>query len=158
MWQGARMRQTPGTAGDRTQAPDQVLTIMVAAMAGALVLLGAVLVIAGAQLAAPPLWMLLVVTVATAGAWALAVLPSASRSPGGGTPALQALVVTRAAALEAPALIGLALAFVAQPVNLTVYLLPALFALAGMWLFARPGAVRARLARDLVGVSDHSRR
>ena len=50
---------------------------------------------------------------------------------------VQSLVILRAAILEAPAMLGLALAFVSQPMSLLPYLLPALFALAGLWLFAR---------------------
>ena len=142
------MSQPPRTAGTSIQSPDQVLTIMVASMAAAVVLLGVVLAVVGAELASPEPWMLLVVATATAGAWAFTALRSVPRSPGGGAPAVQSLVLLRSATLEAPALVGLALAFLSEPPNLTVYVLPALFSLAGMWLFARPGVVRARLARD----------
>lgn len=144
------MTHSPGTPADRQPPSDQPVTVLLAAMAGALVLLMVVLVLVGAELTAPPLWMLAVVAVATAGAWAAAVLAPVPRtqlrdSPSAG--ALLPVVMVRASGLEAPAVLGLVLAFVSEPTNLTIYLLPALFSLAGMWLFARPGAVRARLSR-----------
>lgn len=149
----------PDPSGTARHQTDRPLTIMVAAMAGGLVLLGVVLAVVGAELVTPPAWMLLVVAAATAGAWALAVLaPVPHAAATGAAPALQSLVVLRAAVIEVPAIVGLALAFVAQPPNLTVFVLPALFALAGMWLFARPGAVRARLARDHSATSAHGGR
>jgi hypothetical protein len=125
--------------------------LVVGSMATALVILGGVLVLIGAQLLTPPLWMLLVVLAATAGAWLLVVagpvpsLPDARTSTAG---VVTPVVIMRAALLEAPAVLGLVLAFVSDPVNLTVYVVPALFAVAGMWLFARPGVVRSRVEQD----------
>ncbi|GGK63869.1 hypothetical protein [Ornithinimicrobium pekingense] len=126
------------------------LSLLVASMAGGLVLLGAVLVLAGGRLAMPPAWMLLVVAAATAAAWIMVAFgPVPGTGAGGAPPAgvLQSLVLLRAALLEGPALVGLALGFVAEPTNLTIYVLAAVFALGGMWLFARPAAVRNRLQR-----------
>lgn len=117
------------------------LNILVGAMAGALVILGVVLIVIGAELATPEIWMLALVVAATVLAWgALLVLP---RGRGQASPrlALQATVMLRVAVLEAPAILGFALAFVATPVNLLLYAPPAAFALLGIWLFARPGHV-----------------
>ncbi|WP_298750334.1 hypothetical protein [uncultured Serinicoccus sp.] len=124
------------------------LTIVVAAMGGGLVMLAVVLVLIGARLETPALWQLLVVGLATVGAWVLAVAAPIPRQSG--MPLLaqvQPFVVLRAAVIEAPAMVGLVLAFVNQPMNLLVYLLPAVFSLAGLWLFARPSVVVRRLSR-----------
>lgn len=128
---------------------EQALLFVVSAMAGAVLLMGPVLLVLGAELVSPPLWMLLVVVVATAGAWAATLLlpaPAGLRD-GDIDSVVHTLTLVRAALLEAPAMLALALAFVATPVNLTIYLVAALFALAGLWLFARPSAVRAQIER-----------
>jgi hypothetical protein len=135
-------RPAPGASG----SSDQPLGLLVGAMAGTLVLLGVVLAVIGAELLTPPAWMLLVVAAATAGAWTVAGLAPVRRPGAGGDGGLHPLVLVRAAVLEAPAFVGLALSFLSDPMNLTIYVLPALLAVAGLWLFARPGAVRARLA------------
>lgn len=125
----------------------QPLNIIVLAMAGSLVMLGIVLAVLGAELTVPETWMLLVVAVATLGAWALVLLlPTTPPRPGGSvSAAVQTLTILRVAVLEAPAILGLALAFVSMPTNLTIYLLPALFSLGGIFLFARPSVVRDRV-------------
>lgn len=130
------------TSGPRGLDP---MAIVVAAMAGALVMLGLILPIVGAEPVMPETWMLVAVGLATLAAWALVIfLPLPRRSPSR-EGLVQSLVILRAAILEAPAMLGLALAFVSQPMSLLPYLLPALFALAGLWLFARPSVVRARV-------------
>ncbi|GAA4883354.1 hypothetical protein [Serinicoccus chungangensis] len=124
------------------------LAVVVAAMAGGLVMLAVVLVLVGARLETPDTWQLVVVGLATLGSWGLALAAPLPRPSGPPTPAqVQTSVVLRAAILEAPAMIGLVLAFVSQPLNLLVYLLPALFSLGGLWLFARPSVVARRLSR-----------
>ncbi|WP_131105278.1 hypothetical protein [Ornithinimicrobium sufpigmenti] len=134
------------------------LNIMVAAMATALVALGVVLAVIGGELVTPDLWMLALVALATVGAWGLVlVLPvRLPRSNGGdvrggpGSPhgaTVEAAVMVRVAVLEAPALLGIALAFLSHPVNLLVYAVPAAFSLLGIWLFARPRVVLERLSR-----------
>lgn len=139
--------------------PRPVLTsisIVVAALAGALVIMGIVLLLLGAELVTPEPWMLGLVAVATVIVWglvlALPVGPSRSRQVGSGStgslgPRVQATVMLRVALLEAPALLGFALAVLSAPVNLLVYALPAAFSLLGIWLFARPRVVLDRLSR-----------
>lgn len=125
------------------------LTILVSAMAGGLVMLAVVLALLGAQLETPETWMLLVVGVTTIGAWALALgspVPKVAQSMPLAAQ-VRPLVVLRAAVLEAPAIIGLVLAFMSQPINLLVYVLPALFSVAGLLLFARPSVVAQRVSR-----------
>jgi hypothetical protein len=144
------MTHSPASPGRPGPPSDQTITMVVAAMAGGLVLMGVVLTLAGGRLVMPPAWMLAIVVAATAAAWTMVALGPLPRAGAGGAPpagVLQSLVLLRAALLEGPALVGLALGFVADPTNLTVYVLPAIFALGGLWLFARPAAVRHRLGR-----------
>lgn len=150
------MTHSPASAAPSQRSSDQPLTMMVGAMAGGLVLLGVVLALTGARLESPPGWMLIVVLAATAAVWAVVVLGPVPRAGAGGAHpagALQSLVLLRAALLEGPALVGLALGFVADPANLTIYVLPAIFALGGLWMFARPAAARRRLERETVSTS-----
>ncbi|SOC55319.1 hypothetical protein [Ornithinimicrobium cerasi] len=139
--------------GGRAQPAERALRTIVASMALGLVLIGVVLVLIGAELLTPPLWMLLVVALATAGAWLLVVLspvPTAT-APGASTTAVvQPVVVMRTSLVEAPAILGLILAVVSDPMNVTVYVIPAMFALAGMWLFARPSVVQRRVEQERV--------
>jgi hypothetical protein len=139
------MTHSPAFADRPGRTSDQPINVVVGAMAAGLVLMGVVLALVGGRLVMPPAWMLAVVAAATVAAWAMVALGPAPRAGAGGAPpagVLQSLVLLRAALLESPALVGLALGFVADPVNLTVYVLPAIFALGGLWLFARPGVVR----------------
>ena len=143
------MSLSPGSAHathhDRSLHP---LAVVVAAMAGGLVMLGVVLVLIGAQLETPSAWQLAVVALTTLGAWALAMAAPVPRQSGMPLAAqVQPFVILRAAVLETPAMVELVLAFLSQPINLLVYLLPALFSLAGLWLFARPSVVARRLSR-----------
>ncbi|QFG69040.1 hypothetical protein [Ornithinimicrobium pratense] len=120
---------------------------MVSAMAGALVVMGVVLVVLGGELVTPELWALGLVILATVAAWGVVLmLPARRGSSGSFGPALQAMVMLRVALLEAPAILGLILAFLNNPVNLLVYALPATFSLAGILLFARPRVVLNRLS------------
>lgn len=152
----------PASFGPHSEdIPRPVLTsisIVVAALAGALVAMGIVLVVLGAELVTPEPWMLGLVAVATVIAWglvlALPVKPSSTDSGQVGSgptnslaPRVQATVMLRVALLEAPALLGFALAVLSAPVNLLVYALPAAFSLLGIWLFARPRVVLDRLSR-----------
>ncbi|WP_151526267.1 hypothetical protein [Serinicoccus kebangsaanensis] len=124
------------------------LSIMVGAMAGGLVVMALVLWLIGADLEAPSAWTLLVVGVATVCAWALVLVMPVARGPGG-TPTAALVtptVVFRAAVLEAPAILGLILFFVDRQ-TLLIFALPALFSIAGMWLFARPTVVARRINR-----------
>lgn len=136
----------PGRAGGPT-GPLQPVALLVSTMAGALVMIGVVLAILGAELVVPESWMLAVVAAATVVVWGLVLVIPVPRAQGGQSPAglVQTMTVLRVSLLEAPAILGLALAFVSQPTNLTIYLLPALFALGGIVLFARPSVVRARV-------------
>ena len=143
---------SPGRTGPEdahARAFDRVQGVMVAAMAAALVLMGIVLPIIGAELVTPdPLWPLWVVLAATVLSYALVLFLPAPRSPHGHpAAAAQTLLILRAAILEAPAILGFALSLITSPPSLLVYLLPAGFALAGIWLFARPSVVRARVSR-----------
>lgn len=124
------------------------MTIYVAAMAGALVIFGIVLSFISTDLSTPEWWMLAAVGGLTVAAWlaVLGIRPQRAQ----GTPLPQramATLILRVALLEAPAIVGLVLFFVSQPFNLLVYLLPALFSLAGIWLFARPGKVLDEVSR-----------
>lgn len=143
----SRARLDPGTE-DLPTSVITTLNLMVAAMAGALVMLGLVLVLLGAELVTPDVWVLIVLGVVTAAAWGGAALLPVRRAPGT-APAhtLRATVMLRVALLEAPALLGVALALVGDPVSLLTYTLPAAFSLVGIWLFARPRAVLDRLNR-----------
>ncbi|MFX0537795.1 hypothetical protein ACQBAT_10525 [Ornithinimicrobium sp. Y1847] len=137
---------TSGNVGDQGQhaAQDRSAGLVVATMAGALVIFGVMLAVLGAELATPEAWMLAAVAVFTLLSWGLVrFLPPPPGAPQAG--AVMPLVVLRAAILEAPAMIGIGLAFAADPPNLLVYLLPAMFALAGLWMFARPSVVRSHL-------------
>jgi hypothetical protein len=145
------MTPHPAQQRHRTLAAERALWFIVASMAFALVLFGVVLWLIGAELHMPPLWMLLVVIAATIAAWLLVVVSPVPGS-GRGTTALsvvQPVVLMRISLLEAPAIVALIFAFLAEPTNLTIYVIAALFALGGMWLFARPSVVRARVERDL---------
>ena len=143
------MNPSPGAARDTHQGTSlRPVAVVVAAMAGGLVMLGVVLVLIGARLETPPAWQLVVVALTTLGAWALALAAPVPRQSGMPLAAqVQPFVILRAAVLETPAMVGLVLALVSQPMNLLVYLLPALFSLAGLWLFARPSVVARRLSR-----------
>jgi hypothetical protein len=123
------------------------MSIVVGAMAGSLVAMGAVLGLLGAELATPETWMLALVTLATVAAWAAVLLVLRPRGPGPSIAAAQTTVILRVAVLEAPALLGLVLAFLAEPTNLLLYLLPAAFSLLGIGLFARPQVVLDQLSR-----------
>ncbi|OLT45012.1 hypothetical protein BJF86_10180 [Serinicoccus sp. CNJ-927] len=140
------MTTPTGTSGAPTDL--RPLTIMVGAMAGALVVIGVVLTFLGAEMAVPSTWVLLVVAAATLGAWALVLVMPPPRAPQGASlaAAVSPVVVFRAAVLEAPAIIGLMLFFIDGP-SLLIYALPAIFAIAGMVLFARPSVVARRLSR-----------
>ena len=118
-------------------SPDQSLSIVVASMAGGLVMMGLVLVLLGAELVVPETWMLGVLGAAVLASLA-AVLLVRPRDVHSG-------VILRVALLEAPAIMGMALAFVSSPTNLVVYLLPAAFSLVAIWLYARPSVVRAAM-------------
>jgi hypothetical protein len=118
-------------------------TFLVAAMASGLVVIGLALTTLGAELTTPPGWMLGVLAAAVLGSWALVVVVLVPGRPGAAaTIPAQALLMVRLAVLEAPAFAGLALAFLAEPPNLSTYLLPATFSLVGIALFATPGRVR----------------
>ena len=126
------------------------LNIIVGAMAASLVVLGVVLVVLGAELAAPEPWLLGLVTLATVGAWGAVLAMRPTRQPGpASVAAVQTTVILRVALLEAPALLGLVLAFLADPLNLLLYVLPAVFSLAGIALFARPGVVIRQINRGV---------
>lgn len=144
------MALSPGPDGRRALAAERALWFIVASMAFALVLFAVVLWLIGGELHTPPLWMLLVVVAATAAAWLLVVVSPVPET-GGSTSTMavvQPVVLMRISLLEAPAIVALVLAFLAEPTNLTIYLVAALFALGGIWLFARPSVVRARVERD----------
>ncbi|WP_130014295.1 hypothetical protein [Serinicoccus sediminis] len=143
------MSLSPGSVDDtHPSSALRPIAVVVAAMAGGLVMLAVVLVLIGARLETPPAWQLLVVGLTTLGAWALALGAPVPRRSGMPLAAqVQPFVILRAAVLETPAMVGLVLAFVSQPMNLLVYLLPALFSLAGLWLFAHPSVVARRLSR-----------
>lgn len=143
---------SPDRHGDTPEAEAhrrllQTLNILVGAMAGALVVMGAVLLAIEAELATPETWMLGLVVLATVAAWG-AVLALPQR--GGPDSALLAnvhtTVILRVALLEAPAILGFALAFVASPPNLLLYAIPAAFSLLGIALFARPRLVLQQLS------------
>lgn len=125
----------------------QALTVVVASMAGALVIIGVVLALIGAELATPEWWMLAVVGGASVVAW---VLAATVKAPQTSAPAVAAQTTTilRVAVLEFPALLGMVLAFLSDPFNLLVYLVPAVFSLVGIWLFARPSVVMDQIDRS----------
>ncbi|ANS80584.1 hypothetical protein SGUI_3188 [Serinicoccus hydrothermalis] len=138
------------TLGGTNPAPADLrpLAIMVGAMAGGLVLIGVILALIGGVLETPSTWALLVVAAATLAAWALVLVMPVPR-PSDGIPspaAVSPVVVVRAAVLEAPAILGLVLFFIDRQ-TLLVYALPAVFSVAGMWLFARPSVVAQRISR-----------
>lgn len=121
--------------------------ILVGAMALALVVLGAVLAMIGTELATPETWMLGLVVVATVAAWGAVLAPPQRRGPGSALLAnVHTTVVLRVALLEAPAILGFALAFLASPPNLLLYAVPAAFSLLGIALFARPRLVLEQLS------------
>lgn len=141
-------RSTTSTSS-QTPSPGPALdpmAILVAAMAGALVMLALVLVVIGAELVVPEAWILITVAVATVAAWAMVILVPVARRGTSEEAVVSSTVILRTAVLEAPAILGLSLAFVSSPMSLLPYLLPAVFSLAGLWLFARPSVVRARVA------------
>ncbi|MGO0576936.1 hypothetical protein [Ornithinimicrobium panacihumi] len=137
-----------GPSGPTSAGPEP-LAIMIASMAGALVLIGVVLAVLGAELVAPPTWVLLVLGLACAAALAIVVLMPVPRAIPGQPVRARVLTtcILRVTVLEAPAILGLALTILGDPMSLLTYLLPAMFSLVGIWLFARPSVVRARLER-----------
>lgn len=130
--------QSPSDGARRT------LAVLVGSYALALVTLGVVLALLGAELASPPLWMVVTVLLATIAVWALAAVLPVSRA-GSVASVTMRLTILRMALLEAPAILGFALAFVSSPTNLLIFVLPTIFALGGMWLLARPSVVLARV-------------
>ena len=134
----------------RPPAGEQALVILFGAMASALVVLGVILPLIGHELVVPdPIWTLVVVLAATAAAWGAVLILGVPRATTPASPAqrVQALMILRLAILEAPAIVGLAFSFVTGPPSLLVYVIPAMFALAGMWLLGRPSVVREAVSR-----------